>query len=64
MDDGNWTFNYPQTVVSWLLNTMVNFKYSYDPMVIMAVEEKYPGLWDDILTERWYRDLIREQGKK
>jgi hypothetical protein len=62
-DDDDWNYNYPQLVVSWLLNLMEAYEHRYSPLVILEVEDKYPGLWDDLLTEQWYRSLMDEQKK-
>jgi hypothetical protein len=37
------------------------FEWKYTPLEILEVDSRYPGLWEDIDTMRWQKELIKSQ---
>lgn len=52
---------YPSEFIGQLVDILVSVDFRYTPLEILETESRFPGLWLDIDTELWQRNLIKEQ---
>jgi len=52
---------YPENVVGWLTDICSATEWKLSPLEVLRTETEYPGLIDDMMTELWQRQLVKEQ---
>jgi len=54
---------YPSELVGQLVDILQSVDFRYTPLEVIETELQFPGLWRDIDTELWQRELIKESLK-
>lgn len=53
--------SYPDHLVAWLVDVCNATEWRLKPLEVIATEEQYPGLLDDMMTDLWQRGIIKQQ---